>query len=96
MLLMLWLTPMMRDYYLALTLPAYVVMWRTALRGDGTAHGRKLAAGAIAICYLSVLCIGWDTVTFYGLHMITLAVLTGACAWTWRTARGKEETTATA
>jgi hypothetical protein len=96
MLLMLWLTPMMRDYYLALTLPAYVVMWRTALVGDVTAQGRKLAAGAIAICYLSVLCIGWDTVTFYGLHMITLAVLTAACAWTWNSARQNEEAAATA
>ncbi len=85
MLLMLWLSPMMRDYYLALALPAYIVLWRTALSGEGTAHGRRLAAAAIAICYLSVLGLSWDSGTFYGLHLGTLAVLTAACAGVWRT-----------
>ncbi|MCG8405101.1 MAG: DUF2029 domain-containing protein [Phycisphaerales bacterium] len=87
MLLMFWPTPMMRDYYLALSLPAYIVVWRTViLAAEQTGKLRRAGAGiaAIAFFYVSVLAIGWDDAVFYGLHLATLAGLAGACVWSWR------------
>lgn len=82
--LMLWPTPMLRDYYLALALPAYVVVWRRVITPAPSGRGRILAAVALGICYLSVVGMGWKTGTFYGLHLATLAILAAACAWAWR------------
>ncbi len=85
MLLMLWPTPMLRDYYLGLTFPAFVVFWRTLLlRWDLLSpYGRVFAAGAIAVVYLSVPALASHSANWYGVHLATTAALTAATAWAW-------------
>lgn len=86
MLLMLWPTPMLRDYYLALTFPAYVVVWQTLLsqRTLVSSYGRVFAAATIAVVYLSVPALASHVANWYGVHLATTATLTAATAWAWR------------
>lgn len=86
MLLMLWPSPMLRDYYLALTFPAYVVVWRTlaARRPLWSAGPRFWVAGSIASIYVSVPSLASHTANWYGVHLVTTAVLTAATVWVWR------------
>lgn len=84
MMMMFWPTPMLRDYYLALALPAYLVVWRTVITTGRCTRGRGAAMVALGTCYLSIVGIGWKTATYYGLHLATLAVLAAACIWAWR------------
>ena len=91
MLLMLWPTPMMRDYYLALALPAFVVVWRMVLMAGTSGRERRsrlVGIAAIAFFYLSVVCLSWQTGTFYGLHLATVAGLVVACIRAWRIGEG--------
>jgi hypothetical protein len=80
---------MVRDYYLALALPACVVGWRAVLdqsaRGSLTMGGR-LAAAAVFGSYVSVVCLSWDAANWYGMHLLTFAILSGAAAWAWQVA----------
>jgi hypothetical protein len=91
MLLMLWPTPMMRDYYLALALPAYAIIWWSVLAQSdqaGHARGRMAAGGALAFFVLGGLIgIAWNPANWYGLHLATVAALAGATGWAWRAAR---------
>ncbi len=88
MLLMFWPSPMVRDYYLALALPACVVICRFLATEENASHRRARAIGLVsmAVFFGGVACIKWDAGTFYGLHLATLAVLAIACAVIWRTA----------
>lgn len=86
MLLMFLPSPMMRDYYLALALPAYVVLWRAALEVpvDSTTRRRRgFLIAAIAVAYLSVLGLASHAANWYGIHLLTTAVLLWATAGVW-------------
>ncbi len=93
MLLMFWPTPMMRDYYLALVLPAYLVVWQAVLSRShpgGSGPGRRLAIGALAFFPVGgMVALTWNAANWYGLHLATLAVLTGAAVWAWRVERAQ-------
>ncbi len=87
---MFWLTPMMRDYYLAIALPAYIVVWHGVSK-YAPRCGRRLgvccALGALAVFPLGgFVGLVSHTATWYGLHLATLAMLAAATAWTWCTA----------
>ena len=87
--LMLWPSPMVRDYYLALALPACVVAWRTVLEkySQGPlSTGARLAALAVFGSYVSVLCLSWDAANWFGVHLLTLITLGISAAWAWRVA----------
>ncbi len=86
LILMLWPSPMVRDYYLALGLPACVVAWRAVLEraAQGMTMGARLAAAAVFGSYLSVLCLSWDAANWYGVHLWTFTALGAAAAWAWR------------
>ncbi len=88
MLLMFWPSPMVRDYYLALALPACVVVGRFLATEEAVVHRRTRAIGlgALALFFAGVVCIKWDDATFYGLHLATLVALGIACAVVWRAA----------
>ncbi|MFH1418479.1 MAG: glycosyltransferase family 87 protein [Planctomycetota bacterium] len=90
LLMMFWLTPMMRDYYLALALPAYVVVWRAALvqtSAGRRSFGPAFAAAALAFFAATVPCLGWNDANWYGFHLAATAALAAATAWAWRTER---------
>ncbi len=78
-----FLTPMMRDYYLALALPAFVVVWRLVLSAGAPRWTRWVGAVAIAAFYLSVLGLKWKTGVFYGLHLGAAAALGAGCVVAW-------------
>ena len=91
MLLMFWPSPMMRDYYLALAFPAYILVWRAALARGPHAYRRSTrvaAVAAIAFVYLSVLALAWHVANWYGIHLATTAVL---AATLWRIASPDRE-----
>lgn len=85
LILMLWPSPMVRDYYLALALPAAVVAWRAVLARSlhGTTTGARLALTAVFGSYVSVVCLSWDAANWYGVHLLTLSALGAAAAWAW-------------
>jgi hypothetical protein len=87
MLLMFWPSPMVRDYYLALALPACVVVARFLATEELTSYRRTRAIGlgSLSLFFAGVVCMGWNDATFYGLHLVTLAALSIACAVVWRT-----------
>ncbi len=85
-------TPMMRAYYLALAMPALVVVWRTMAarlhaNRDRWTGGTRLAALAMLGWLIGVFCLGWHAVRWYGLHLGVVMLLTAATAWAWRRAR---------
>ncbi|HKQ49083.1 MAG TPA: glycosyltransferase family 87 protein [Phycisphaerae bacterium] len=84
LILMLWPSPMVRDYYLALALPACVVTWRAVLARSSQGPmtiGTRLAATAVFGSYVSVLCLSWDAANWYGVHLLTLVGLGMASVW---------------
>lgn len=87
LLLMFWPTPMMRDYYLALSLPAYIVVWRAVIAAAQATRKLRSAGFGLAVIvfyYLSVVAIGWKDAVYYGLHLATLAGLAAGCVWSRR------------
>jgi hypothetical protein len=89
----LWPSPMMRDYYLVLILPAFVLVWRAAFKTRATnTHtlGRRLAIGALLLCYLGEWLLGWEKGNWYGLHLAGFIALALATAWAWRVAQVPE------
>lgn len=97
LILMLWPSPMVRDYYLALALPACVVAWHAVLERSSSGPlsvGARLAATAVFGSYVSVLCLSWDTANWYGVHLLTLITLGMASAWAWRSKRVRGHTPA--
>jgi hypothetical protein len=91
LLAMFWLTPMMRDYYLALALPALVVVWRVLMRQRALSKwslGGRLSVVAVGAFALGVPCLAWNDANWYGIHLVSLAALAAAAAWAWRTSRG--------
>ncbi len=86
-----FLSPMMRDYYLALAIPAYVVVWAAVAHsrsgGGGGTHrlGRGAACVALFVFFLGVPGLAWRTGAWYGFHLATVTVLAMATAWAWRT-----------
>jgi hypothetical protein len=93
MLLMFWPTPMMRDYYLALALPAYLVIWRAVLGqslSEKRGPGGRMAIGALAFFPVGgMVALAWNAANWYGLHLATVAVLAGAAVWAWRVAHAQ-------
>jgi hypothetical protein len=86
LILMLWPSPMVRDYYLALAIPASVVAWRAVLENGSRGRltrGARWALGAVLGSYLSVICLSWDLANWYGIHLLTLVMLSAAGAWAW-------------
>lgn len=80
LLVSLWPSPMLRDYYLPLALPAAVVVWRTILNYR-LAKRRTLvglAAASMLICFVSVLCLASRAAEWYGIHFAAIAGLTAA------------------
>ena len=81
LLVSMWPSPMLRDYYLPLSLPAAVIVWRTVL---ACRSSEKLGAAtftsiaALVSCFVSVLCLASDIAEWYGVHFFALATLTMA------------------
>jgi glycosyl transferase family 87 len=97
MIVMLWPSPMVRDYYLALALPACVVAWRAVLvqsSREPLTIGGRLAMAAIFGSYVSVLCLAWDAANWYGVHLLTFVALGAAAAWALRCKTRTEEMSA--
>jgi len=88
MLAMFFVSPLTRHYYMALALPAIVVVWR-ALRAERARSARRkpgslLAAAAVAAWIVGLVALGWDLGRWYGLHLGVLAILLSATVWAWR------------
>jgi hypothetical protein len=84
-----FVSPMTRHYYLALCFPALVIVWQALLAEKRAQEGRWspgacLAGCALAAWFVGVLCLGWDLVRWYGLHLAVVAVLIAATVWAWR------------
>jgi hypothetical protein len=83
----LWPSPMMRDYYLVLMLPAFVIVWRTIIHTHANSShrlGRRLALGAVVLCYAGVWLLWWELGNWYGLHLASFIGLAIATTWAWR------------
>jgi hypothetical protein len=91
LLAMLWPSPMMRHYYLALAFPAVVIVWRTLIRVRTAESGRwtcgaRLAVAALAGWLIGVACLGWGLPRWYGIHLAAIALLAAATVWSVRAA----------
>lgn len=81
LLVSMWSSPMLRDYYLPLALPAAVVAWRAILacRSSNQLGAASITSiAALVTCFISVLCLASDTAEWYGVHFLALATLTMA------------------
>lgn len=81
LLVSMWPSPMLRDYYLPLALPAAVVAWRAVLacRSSNQLGATSITSiAALVTCFISVLCLASDTAEWYGVHFLALATLTMA------------------
>lgn len=81
LLVSMWPSPMLRDYYLPLALPAAVIAWRTVLAcrsSEKIGAASVTAIAALVTCFVSVLCLASDTAEWYGVHFFALAALTMA------------------
>lgn len=79
LLVSMWSSPMLRDYYLPLALPAAVIAWRAVLAGrpsEKIGAASITAIAALVSCFVSVLCLASDTAEWYGVHFLALATLT--------------------
>ena len=88
LLISLWPSPMLRDYYLPLALPAAIVVWRTLLDLSPAARRSPSAIAAaisLVLCFVSVLSLASDFAEWYGIHLAALAGLTLATLWCSRT-----------
>ena len=75
---------MMRHYYLAWAFPAIVVVWHQLQRNR---RGGALAIVALVLWLFGAACLGWFIVRWYGAHLLALAALTVATAWSARRAQ---------
>lgn len=79
-------SPMLRDYYLPLLLPALVVLFAERMarsRTRGT-HTAIFAWTAMVLCGAGNLLLVWGAAAWYGGHLATLLVLTLACGFLGR------------
>ena len=94
MLAMLAPSPMLRHYYLALALPALVVIWRmmtrARARSNGWTVGGRLAAVACAGWLVGIACLGWGVPRWYGIHLGVLVLVAAATVWSIRAAARSE------
>jgi hypothetical protein len=91
LLAMLWPSPMMRHYYLALAFPAVVIVWRTLVRVRAADSGHwtrcaQLAVASLAGWLIGVACLGWALPRWYGIHLAAIGLLAAATVWSVRAA----------
>jgi len=99
MLLMLWISPLLRDYYLPLALPACVVIWQAVMVKNGsvararipsrTPRGRMAAFAALGFFCVGFAALAVEALNWYGLHIATLAGLAAASGWVWYTSESR-------
>jgi len=78
LLMAMWLSPMVRDYYLALALPAVVVLCGLRLcprSAEAVGKSRIIASVGLVAFYASTLLVGWNAGNWYGLHLLSILVL---------------------
>lgn len=74
---MFFVVPMMRHYYLAMAFPAVLAAVL------GLREGQRLSLLAVLAWVIGILCLGWDTGRWYGLHLGVVLILLAALAHRW-------------
>jgi len=88
LLMMFFVTPMMRHYYLALALPAIALVSDRMISNLAAvrqgSHRIVLPAVALSLWLFGTFCLGWNVARWYGLHLAVLGVLVSAVCFLWR------------
>lgn len=86
LLAMLFLSPLVRQYYLIWALPALLLLLQDAARG-ATAGQRWIGRAAAGLWILGLPALAWDTAREYGVHLVMLIALAGLLWASWRAGR---------